>query len=214
MRLSAVFLLSAGVLAGLMPGAAPAEPVSGNEARKLLFSPRGVDLVANPQSGLDAVQDATVQAILQQLKSEAVANYYGSIAVSPAFFEMMAADPGGAALSGLLQITEKFHSPEAADRVALDACRQALAEGQAECVIAARVLPRKWQPRALQMSVEATNAFKVYRKGRGAKAFAISPGTGAYAFAKGAAAETVALTDCNLAATAKGGADCEIVIAD
>jgi len=199
---------------GLLAGAAQAEPVDQNQARKLLFSANGAELVVERDSGLDATQLAIVEAILKQMRAEAAANYYGAVAVSPTFFEMMAADPGQAALSGLLQISEKFHSAGGADAAALQACKAARKSSQAKCVLAARVMPKNWTARSLQMSVSATQAFRDYRKGKGVKAFAISATTTAFSAAKGEGAAEAALARCNTAAEALGTPDCEIVIKD
>ncbi len=201
-----------GVLA--LAGAAQAEPVSGAEAKRLLFSAKGADLAVVRDGGLDAGQLAVVEAILAQLSAEGAANYYGAVAVSPAFFEMMAADPGQAALSGLLQVAERFHSVQAAANAALGACEAARKSGQARCVLAAQVLPKRYAARPLQMSVAATQAFRDYRKGRGAKALAISPATTAFAVAKGEAADAAALTACNRSAQAQGATDCIVVVKD
>ncbi len=74
--------------------------------------------------------------------------------------------------------------------------------------------PKRWTRQSLQLSVDATVAFSTYRKGKGPKAFAISPDTGAYAFGKGEGADVTALTACNTEAKAKGATDCDVVIAD
>ena len=202
------------VAAWVMGGSAVAEPVSGADARKALFAVRGVDLALVRDSGLDAGQETVVQAILQQLEAGGSANYYGAVAISPLFFEMMTQDPAGAASSGLLQVAEKFHNARAASVAALSACEAARQENQAQCVVAAQILPKNWTAQPLQMSVEATEAFKEYRKGRGPKFMAISPATTAFAYAKGDGAATVALTQCNQRSTIMGQSDCIIVIED
>lgn len=205
----------AGVLGALaLAGAARAEPVSGAEATKLLFAAKGADFALVRDGGLDGGQLAVIEAILAQMRAQGAANYYGAIAVSPAFFEMMAADPGQAALSGLLQAAERFHSVQAAARAALRACEAARKPGQAPCVLAAQVLPKQYTVQPVQLSVAATQAFRDYRKGRGAKALAISTATTAFAVAKGEAAETAALTACNRSAQAQGAADCVVVVKD
>lgn len=205
----------AGVVGALaLAGAAQAEPVPGAEAKKLLFAAKGADFALVRDSGLDAGQLAVIEAVLAQLRANDAANYYGAIAASPAFFEMMAADPEQAALSGLLQVTERFHSVQAAARAALRACEAARKPGHAPCVLAAQVLPKGYSAQPLQMSVAATQAFREYRKGRGAKALAISPATTAFAVAKGDAADVAALTACNRSAEAQGTADCVVVVKD
>ncbi|MCG6903987.1 MAG: hypothetical protein LJE68_15030 [Rhodobacter sp.] len=198
----------------LVAGAAAGDPVDGATAKKMLFPVRGADVVMQPDSGLDDAQSATMAAILKQMKAEGLGNYYGAAVVSPTFFTRMAADPGQAALSGLLQITEKMHSPDIAASVAMSACTKARKSGDAPCVVAAHILPRKWQPQEVSLSVNATQAFKAYRKGSGPKALAISAGSPAYAVARGEGATQAALQSCNAAAAEAGAPDCKIVIAD
>jgi len=210
MRFSAMCLLSVGVLSGM----AMAEPVDTNAARKMLFSPRGVEMVVRPDSGLDAAQTATLQAILKQMGAEGLSGYYGAVAISPTFFVMMATDTGAATLSGLFQVAGKYHSTKTAGAVALEACQAARKSGQAACAVAAHILPRKWTAQPVQLSVDATASFSAYRKGKGPKAFATSQASGAYAFAKGDGAGAAALAACTASAAKKGGGACEIVIAD
>ena len=205
--------LFVGLLAVAMAwaGAALADPVDEATARKALFKPRGADLVMVRDNGLDAGQSAIMETIAKGLRSGNLANYYGSVAVSPDFFALMQQDPGQAVLTGLMQVTERLHSPATADAVALAACNAARSAGQSACVIAARILPRRWEPRDLTMSVDATRAFRDYRRARAPKAFAISEGSRAYAVTNGDGAIAQALADCNAAALV---ADCSIVVSD
>lgn len=195
-------------------GMAQAAPVDEREAGKFLFSVKGLHLSVAPNSGLDATQKKITRAILDSTQRENAAFYYGAMAVSPDFFTMMASDPGGAATSGLLQITQNFHSAEAASRAALKACEAARKRSQARCVLAGHILPRHYSARPLQMSVDATGAFRSYRKGSGPKAFAISPSTTAYATARGDGAPLKALTQCNKLSRGLGATDCEVVVQD
>lgn len=197
----------------LAAGAA-AQPVSERNARKMLFSPRVADLAVVRNGGLSAGQLSVIEAILAQMRAEVGANYYGAVAVSPSFFPMMAEDPGQAALSGLLQIAGQYHSVEAAARAALSACEAARKGGQAGCVLAAQMLPRKYAAQPVQMSVNATAAMRSYRKGRGDKAMAISPTTPAFALARGDGAEGSAIAACNRAAQAYGAENCAVIIKD
>ena len=202
--------LCVGLLSGAV--AAQADPVSEAEARKFLFPVRGAELAVVGNSGLDATQQAITTAILKSTEAEGQALYYGALAVSPSFFAMMAENPGTAALSGLLQITRNYHSAEAASRAALDACRAARKRGHADCVVAGQIRPRGYSARPLQMSVDATEAFKSYRKGSGPKALAISPATPAFGIGRGDGADDQALTRCNALAQPDGRQDCETVI--
>ena len=207
-------VVAAMIAAIAMGGTAMADPVDGKAAKKMLFATRNVDLQIVEGSGLEPAQTAIVDAILKQTRAQGLANYYGAVAVSPDFFTRLAVDADQAALSGLLQVTERLHSPAKAAEVALASCNAARSEGEAECVLAARVLPKRWKEQPLMMSVTATEAFKAYRKGREEKAFAISANTVAFAAARGTGAAATALEACNKGATKTGEADCEVVIAD
>lgn len=202
------------ICALVMAGMAGAEPVNEKQARKLLFPTNGAALVLVPDSGLTAGQLSIVEAILEQAQAQGAASYYGAVAVSPTFFGMMAGDPGKAATSGMIQISAQFHSAQAASRAALAACEAASQGRGAACVMAAQVLPRTYTPQPLQLSVAASEAFKAYRKARGAKAMAISPATTGFGIGQGVAAPTQALTDCNRRAQVEGQSDCVIVIED
>lgn len=204
------------LLAALAGVAAPAQagPMTTGEARKALFNATRYKVAAEPRSGLSQAQlDFITGNFFTQLKRAAgfTPVYYGSVAVSPAFFGKLAENPQTAALSGLMQLVVDFHSPAGADAAALRACEQARQAGQGACVVAARVLPRRWKPRSLMLSSTATAAFRNYRRAKAPKAFAISPSTGGFAFATGAGAGPQALAQCR---ARSGAGDCEIVIAD
>lgn len=207
-------VMMAMIAAMAMTGAAKADPVDAKAAKKMLFSTRNVDLQIPDDNGLEPAQNAIIKAILDQTRAQGLANYYGAVAVSPDFFTRLAVDADQAALSGLLQVTERLHSPAIAAEVALAGCNAARKSGDAACVLAARILPKRWSEQPLMMSVSATEAFKAYRKGNDEKAFAISANTVAYAIAKGSDAATAALKACNEGAAKTGAPDCEIVIAE
>ncbi|MEL7117481.1 MAG: 5-aminolevulic acid synthase, partial [Pseudomonadota bacterium] len=82
------------------------------------------------------------------------------------------------------------------------------------CVIAARVLPKRFKNQPLTLSNAATGAFKSYRDARGPKAFAISPATQAFGLAQGATAIQEALGACNAKVGQGNRQDCVIVIQD
>ncbi|MFT4149646.1 MAG: 5-aminolevulic acid synthase [Paracoccaceae bacterium] len=175
-------------LAVLAAGAAAAQPVTGKEAKKLLFMPRESVAQILPGAGLDE-QNAKV------LETVAAAQpWYGAIAISP--------DEG--LMSEATVAAAKYHDVEAAKTVALSDCN-AKKKGKAECVLAAVILPKGWQQgRPLQLSAEATEAFRADYKGG---AMATSATTGAFGMGADAAA---ALAACQ----AKAGAatDCTVVI--
>ncbi|MBV0911671.1 hypothetical protein [Anianabacter salinae] len=202
-------------LAALLPAAAAAQPVDGNTARQLTFNPDRTFVATNAQSGLTANQNAYIDAVVTNPQVRASLRYYGSVAVSPTLFDLRASSTGGSEmLSGLFQLVGEFHSVEAADRFALTLCESARKSGQAPCVIAARILPKGWEPRALSLSSSASDALSVYRRGSGPKAMAASRATAEFAIQTGEGAAERAIALCNRSAAAKGAADCEVVVAD
>lgn len=210
MRVSVV----ACAVAVLLPGILAAEPISGTAAKKMLFSPRGVDVQIPGDSGLTTTQREFIKARIGTREFKAAVGYYGAVAVSPAFFPKHEAEGDAAALSGLFQISTRLHSVQAAESTALAACNAARGAGDAACLIAARIVPKRYKPQALTLSDTATTAMKLYRKGKGTKAMAVSTGTAAYAIAKGEGAAAAALASCNASAIATGAPDCEVLIAD
>jgi hypothetical protein len=183
---------------GVLSGAAGADPVDGNAARKMLFSPRTAEVDINQAAGLSETDKTTLAAMVRMNGLK----YYGAIAFSP--------DEG--LVSEALQGAFNFHGVGPAEVAALAACNKARKGGTAPCVIAATVLPKRWKERPLQLSQDATATFAVYRKGRGEKAIAISLSSGAYGMAKGDGSAAKAMSDCT--AKANGATDCIIVIAD
>lgn len=207
-------LMGAAVVAILLPVMAGAEPISGAAAKEMLFSSRGVDLVMLPDAGLDAAQSATLAAILDQMKGSGFDNYFGAIAVSPTFFSQLSEQGEAAILGGLFQVAAAYHTPVAAADAALNGCNAARKPADAACVLAARMLPRKWKPQPMSLSVFATKDFRQYRKGKGPKALAASAASTAYAIVKGEGAAALALERCNANAAETGSPDCEVVIVD
>jgi hypothetical protein len=180
----------------------------------MLFSPKGVDLQTVADSGLSASQITTLEALLKGMSAGGLANYYGAVAVSPSFFDQMAKDPGQAALSGLFQVTERLHTPAAAAALAMGACQKARKSRDGACVLAARIMPKRWKPQPVSLGVGATDAFRDYLKGKGPKAIAVSADSGAYAIVKGEGAAEKAMMTCNANAAKSGKADCSVVVAD
>lgn len=175
------------------------------EAERLLFDVRGVAVAVSPE--LSAQDQATVRELVRQSERTATPfRYYASIAYSP--------DEG--LLTEALQGAMNFHSPERADAAAIAACNAARKPGTRPCTIAGRVLPRGWEPRPLQLSFDATNAFeRVYRRAASPKALAASPTGGAWGLGRGGDAAAAALADCNRQAGAAGApADCRVVLSE
>ncbi len=210
MRLAALALAAL-----MMPAAAPAQTLTGDAAAQLMFQPSRASVAVNPNSGLSAAQTDFVTAIFNQRQVDVGMRYYGSVAVSPSFFDLVASQgPQAAMLAGLFQVTGEMHNVAAADRFALTLCETARTAGQAPCVIAARILPRGYRNRDLTLSASATEALTAYRRASAPKAFAASTATQGFAFRTGANAAAEAMAACNASAQRKGAADCAVVVAD
>lgn len=184
------------VCAAIATGAG-AEPVSRDIAKEALFSTR--EPVLSVADSLSASDKDTLRALLPLMQERLVATvgYYGAFAYSPT----------EGLVSNSLQGALNFHVLAAAENAALAACEAAKSDGSADCVVAAKLLPRRYEPRAFTLSQEATEVFtKEYARGRGARSFAISPTGGAFAWATDAGS---ALVDC---AAKNGATDCVIVI--
>ena len=178
----------------LCASAGMAETVDGKAARGLLFSPKGAEVTI--VTDILSEKDAAILAEVGQTQS-----YYGAIAISP--------DEG--ILSNATVAAANYHDVANASRAALAGCNAAKT-GASACVIAAEIRPKDWEERALQLNVGATEAVrKDYRKGRGAKALAVSASTGQWGIGKGDSADQDALSACKSAAKAD---DCRIVVAD
>ncbi len=178
------------IAAQMLASDATAQTLPGKDARKLLFPGKGAAVEMTPDSGLSA-QDQTVLASVAAQQP-----YYGAIAISP--------DEG--LLSEATVAAANYHDTAAAETVALADCN-ARKTGAVPCVIAALIRPEGYEPRLLQLSLDATAALRSDYPGRGG-ALAISDLTGAWGVGDGADA---AVTAC----AAKGGAtDCVVVVQD
>lgn len=189
----------------VMAGAAGAQPVDQKTADRQLFSPRGMHLAL--ASSLGAQDRKIVEAMVREAeKADQDFRYYGSIAFSPS----------EGLQSESLQGAFNFHSTQAADRAAVATCDAYRKPGSDACIVAAQILPRKYEPRAVQLSHDATSDFQgTYRRIRENKAFAISQTTGAWRIARGKDPAEAAVSACNRAAMAvRGPADCRAVIVD
>lgn len=187
---------------------AAAQTIGGDVARGQLFPTRGIQIAVS--RSLSEVE----RAIVSEMAKEADRTgqgflYYGSIAYSPS----------EGLTSESLRGAFNFHSTDAADRAAVSACNAVRDAGSASCQVAAHILPRGYEPGRVQLSFDATNAFRsTYRRVRGPKAMAVSQQTGAWRMAEGddiADAASTAVSLCNDDATGMGGSsDCAAVIAD
>ena len=199
-------ILAVALVAGAMPAAA--QSINSATAERQLFPTRGIQIAVS--RALSDQDRAIVSAMAEEARrTRQPFHYYGSIAWSPS--EGLQSD----ALQGAFN----FHSTQAADAAAVAACNAARPSGARPCEVAAQILPRRYEPGRMQLSFDATNAFRLtFRRVRGDKAFAISQETGAWQMARGddprgAAQTAVAL--CNQSARSMGGsADCTPVVVD
>jgi len=173
-----------------------AETVNSKQARALVYSPKKVEVELIERDFLSE----TDRAILNQVAGQQP--YYAAIAASPS---------EGLMSQSLLAATQ-FHDVENAQAKALEGCDAARDAASEPCVIVAMVRPKGWEPRALQLSVEATTTLrKEYRKLKAPKALAIAPSTGKWVIADGDGAAEAALAEC-IAKT--GATDCSVAVAD
>jgi hypothetical protein len=192
--------------------AAQAEPVDEDTARKALFGIRGYTLEFIDTSGLTEADNAWIDALTEQLRkgNQVELSYYGAVAVSPSLFEVGALQRPPLIVQGLMQFTNGANTPGGAQRVARDLCNAARQSGNAPCVVAALVLPRRFGEQPVYLSARATEAFRDYRRLDAPKAFAASPTSASYGMASGSSAVSQALAICG----EKGAGDCEIVVQD
>jgi hypothetical protein len=180
--------------------AASAEVVDGNAARKMMFSVKGHSIQVS--SALSDTDAQTVRAVIplmaEQLRQPV--RYYASIAWSP--------DDG--LVHEALQAAMNYHSSEASDAAAIAACNAVRSSGAQGCQVAARIVPKRYKPQPLTLSLDATAAFdKSYRKAKSPKSLAISRETGGWGIG---GSDQAAVSACENAAGQVG--DCEIVIRD
>ncbi|MEO1309207.1 MAG: hypothetical protein AAFV38_15245 [Pseudomonadota bacterium] len=173
-----------------------AEPMDSKTARSQLFGPNGRSVEVFPTDFLGDAESEALEGYAAQFQ------YYAAFAVSP----------GDPADTGSAVGLANFHSETSARNAALAACNERRTTGRA-CIIVAVTRPKRWEERPLQLSSEATEAFrKEFRKLRRPRAMAVSPATGAWAVARGDGARAQA--QCNERFEGAGEPDCQVVIAD
>lgn len=176
-----------------------AQVLDERSAKAALFPVRGH--VIQVSSKLSERDQRTVRALVplmaEQLRQPV--RYYAAIAYSPK--DGLAHDS--------IQAAMNHHSIEAASRAAIRACSAKRSKGTPPCELAARMVPKRYKPRALTLSIDATVAFdKAYRKAKSPKAFAISQSTGSWGMGK---SDAGAIAACERTA---GPKDCQVVIRD
>jgi surface antigen len=171
-----------------------AQVQDGAAAKKALFAADDLGVQVMKQSFLVDNQPEILASVATQQP------YYGAIAVSPAEGLMSEATIAAA----------NYHTVEAASVAALAGC-DAARKGDVPCVIVALIRPKGWEARPIQLSADATAAFRKDYSGKGG-ALAASASTGTWAMAKGNDAQTAAVAAC--AAKLTGENDCTVIIAD
>ncbi len=190
-----------------LPGLA--EPIEARDARKALFAPQGIELEFAPDLS-DATRSFFTQVLDLSASQNNPAGYYGAVAFAPAS-GLTPEDLAAAMATGNehLQASGNHHSVLAAEAAALAACEAGKSDDAGPCAVALRILPKRFEARALTLSQPATVDFRRrWRGGPKPKSLALSPGTGAWAIAKGDAAEANAVAACNAKISAPNPADC------
>lgn len=194
-----ILTTASAILLGLSSALAAADLWDGKSAKKMLFSPKGSEFVILSQDFMGEADTAMLQAMAGMDAFKAVL-YYGAVAVSPA--------------DGIVHkatvATADYHSLGSAQLAAIAECN-GLRSGAQDCVVVAHITPKKYAERDFQLSATATAAFlKTYMRGRGPKAFAISPTQGSFGASKDQNAAKAAIISC----AADGAQDCLTVVQD
>jgi hypothetical protein len=172
---------------------AAADPITGADAKALLYPEKGVsvELVPNDKISKDLMK--VIKTVAEQQP------WYAAVALSPDE-DLMTSQ---ATVAGA-----QFHDTDAAAAFALAGC-EAKRTGESPCAVVALVRPKGWKARDLQLSLSATAYFNAdYLAAPAPKAMATSASTGSFGFGAGADA---ALADC---VTKSATDDCVVVIAD
>lgn len=185
------------VMALVLATGAAAEVPDTKAARKALYSVKGYDIEVSETLSKEnaAMVKAIVPLMAEHLRQPV--RYYAAIAWSP--------DDGMVHES--LQASVNHHTPESAAAGAIAACAPLRSETARNCEVAALILPKKYKPGGLTLSVDATAAFdKSYRKAKSPKAFAVSRTGGGWGMGT---SDAEAIRAC---AESSGATDCEVAI--
>lgn len=193
-------------LALAMVGPAQADPISSADAQDLLFTTE--EMVLEPRD-LDAFSRGMrmgVRQMMQQLNAPSTLKkflaaghgYYGAL-VFPK--EGVVAD-----YPTYSPMIVKLHSPEAAEKAAVEYCQSTLG---VECAVAALLLPAGYEERDLTLNFEVTERVEEeWSESELPRYLAISPSTSNWGVANGPLASArTAIESCK-------EADCVVVIAD
>lgn len=173
--------------------AAFAQVLDGKAAKKALF----------------AADDVGVQVMKQTFLVDNQAQILASVATQQPYYGAIAVSPTDGLMSEATLAAANYHTVEAASVAALAGC-DAARKGDVPCVIVALIRPKGWEARPLQLSADATAAFRKDYANKGA--LAVSASTGAWAMAKGADAANAAVAACTAKLT--GQNDCSVIISD
>ncbi|MCF6443657.1 5-aminolevulic acid synthase [Nereida sp. MMG025] len=163
------------------------------------------------KDALFALKGRSVEIFKQDFLTQRDVALLEQVAESQLYYAAIAASPEDGILNKATIAAANHHSIEVAEQEALSACNEAR-DGTQECVVVAHIKPRGWVPRDLQLSHDATAAWRSqYRRVRGEKAFAVSPSTGRFSAAKGDGAAALAVSSCEALAEAQ---DCTVLLQD
>ena len=187
------------ILSCLCAGPLAAEVMSGDEAKRLLFSEKGhaVQVSGKLTDMEKTIVRGVIPLMAKQLREPV--RYYASIAYSP--------DDG--MVHDSLQAAMNYHSYAASDRAAVKACNALKSASAGACQVAARVVPKRFKTRDFTLSIDATVGFRTtYLRAKGPKSFAISPSEGNWGMG---ASDAQAIKNCE---TNGAPGDCKIAIRD
>lgn len=170
--------------------AASAEVPGAREAWRLMFGTRGAVSAVSDAIPLSASDRDIIERLGPTQK------YYGAIAFSP--------EEG--LISEATVAAANHHSVGVARGLALAECDAKRAAGTAPCVIAADIVPRRYQPgQPLELSLDATLSLgNDFRNAPTPRAFAISPQTGLWGIGR---SDAEAIAACSVQ-------DCKVVVRD
>lgn len=193
-------VLILGFVAVAWAGISAAEPVSGRVAASQLVETSGIGLQLS--RSLSEKEGAIIKTLVPLIEQQ--------MGTKAKFFGTLAYAPEEGLVSDALQGAFNHHSVAAADAAALAACGAAKKSQNLPCQIAARILPPGYERGGLSLSHDATQAFfRTYLLAPGAKYFAASRVSGAWAFGP---SERGALAACMR--DTRNANDCEIIVKD
>ncbi|MCC6007266.1 MAG: 5-aminolevulic acid synthase [Rhodobacteraceae bacterium] len=138
------------------------------------------------------------------------------VAATQAWHAALAFAPDAGLMAEPSTLAANHHTPEAARAAAVAAC-EGKRQGGAPCRVVMEVAPRGYQPGGVSLNRTATEAFRgEYARAGASRAFAISPATGEWGLAVGAASLDAARSAAIAACAAREAApdDCTVISED